>query len=67
MGVAIDSIHDIRILFQGIDLSEVSTSMTINAPATSLFALYIAYADECGIPEKFTRYRTKRYSERIYC
>ena len=49
VGVAIDSIHDIRILFQGIDLSEVSTSMTINAPATSLFALYIAYADECGL------------------
>ena len=50
VGVAIDSIHDIRALFQGIDLSKVSTSMTINAPATSLFALYIAYADECGIP-----------------
>tara|TARA_B100000945_G_scaffold228506_1_gene185124 strand:- start:8608 stop:10200 length:1593 start_codon:yes stop_codon:yes gene_type:complete len=55
VGVAIDSIHDIRILFQGIDLSEVSTSMTINAPAISLFALYIAYADECGIPRESLR------------
>ena len=50
VGVAIDSIEDIRALFDGIDLSKVSTSMTINAPATSLFALYVAYADECGIP-----------------
>ena len=55
VGVAIDSIHDIRALFQGIDLSKVSTSMTINAPATSLFALYIAYADECGIPREKLR------------
>ena len=55
VGVAIDSIHDIRTLFQGIDLSKVSTSMTINAPATSLFALYIAYADECGITRESLR------------
>ena len=55
VGVAIDSIHDIRALFNGIDLSQVSTSMTINAPATSLFALYVAYADECGIPRKALR------------
>lgn len=55
VGVAIDSIHDIRALFNGIDLSQVSTSMTINAPATSLFALYVAYADECGIPRKDLR------------
>ena len=55
VGVAIDSIHDIRVLFDGIDLSKVSTSMTINAPATSLFALYVAYADECGIPRNALR------------
>ena len=55
VGVAIDSIHDIRALFRGIDLSQVSTSMTINAPATSLFALYVAYADECGIPRESLR------------
>lgn len=50
VGVAIDSIHDMRILFEGIDLSKVSTSMTINAPATTLLALYVALADERGIP-----------------
>ena len=55
VGVAIDSIHDFRNLFEGIDLSKVSTSMTINAPATSLFALYIAYADECGISRQSLR------------
>ena len=55
VGVAIDSIHDIRSLFDGIDLSKVSTSMTINAPATSLFALYVAYADECGVPRNELR------------
>ena len=42
VGVAIDSIHDIRSLFDGIDLSKVSTSMTINAPATSLL-LYMSH------------------------
>ena len=55
VGVAIDSIHDMRDLFEGIDLSIVSTSMTINAPATSLFALYVAYADEKGVPRNQLR------------
>lgn len=50
VGVAVDSIYDMKALFNRIDLSEVSTSMTINAPATSLFALYVAYADESGVP-----------------
>ena len=50
VGVAIDSIEDMRILFDKIDLSKVSTSMTINAPATTLLALYVALADENGIP-----------------
>ena len=49
VGVAIDSIHDMRELFSGIDLSNVSTSMTINAPATTLLALYVAVSDEMGI------------------
>jgi len=49
VGVPIDSIHDMRELFAGIDLSNVSTSMTINAPATTLLALYVAIADERGI------------------
>ena len=49
VGVPIDSIHDMRELFDGIDLAAVSTSMTINASASSLLALYIAVADEQGI------------------
>lgn len=50
VGVPIDSIHDMRVLFDGINLGSVSTSMTINASATSLLALYVAIADEQGVP-----------------
>jgi methylmalonyl-CoA mutase N-terminal domain/subunit len=50
VGVAIDSIEDMRLLFNEIDLAKVSTSMTINAPASILFALYVAVADERGVP-----------------
>lgn len=49
-GVAIDSIEDMRVLFKGIDLGVVSTSMTINATGAILLALYIAVADEGGVP-----------------
>ena len=49
VGVAIDSIHDMRELFEGIDMGSISTSMTINAPATTLLALYVAVADERGV------------------
>ncbi len=49
VGVPIDSIHDMRELFSGIDMSSISTSMTINAPATTLLALYVAVAEEKGI------------------
>jgi len=49
VGVAIDSIHDMRELFDGIDMSAISTSMTINAPATTLLALYAAVAEEQGV------------------
>ena len=55
VGVAIDSIDDMRLLFDGIDLGQVSTSMTINAPASILFALYVAVADENGIPRNQLR------------
>lgn len=50
VGVAIDSIDDMRLLFKDINLGDVSTSMTINAPATTLLALYVALADEKNIP-----------------
>ncbi|MFC6236821.1 acyl-CoA mutase large subunit family protein [Longivirga aurantiaca] len=50
VGVAIDSIDDMRILFGGIPLGEVSTSMTINAPAAVLLLLYQLVAEEQGVP-----------------
>lgn len=49
-GVAIDSLKDFEILFEGIDLSRVSTSMTINLPAITLFAMYLKIADKQGVP-----------------
>ncbi len=55
VGVPIDSIDDMRKLFEDIDLGSISTSMTINAPASSLFALYVALADELGIDRKKLR------------
>ncbi len=48
-GVAVDTLADLRRLFDGIDLGEVSVSMTINAPAVILLAMYVAVADEQGI------------------
>jgi len=48
VGVAIDSIEDMRTLFQGIELEKISTSMTINSTASTLLALYIAVAKEQG-------------------
>jgi len=48
VGVAIDSIEDLGLLFSGIDLSSVSTSMTINSPAAILLAMYIGVAEEQG-------------------
>ena len=50
VGVAIDSIDDMRVLFGGIPLGEVSTSMTINAPAAVLLLLYQLVAEEQGVP-----------------
>ncbi len=50
VGVAIDSIEDMRVLFDGIPLGEVSTSMTINAPAAILLLLYQLVAEEQGVP-----------------
>ncbi|MEJ2725820.1 MAG: methylmalonyl-CoA mutase family protein [Deltaproteobacteria bacterium] len=53
VGVAIDSLKDMETLFSGIPLDRVSTSMTINAPAAILLAMYIAVAEEQGIgPEE---------------
>jgi methylmalonyl-CoA mutase N-terminal domain/subunit len=50
VGVAIDTLADMEILFDGIPLDKISTSMTINAPATVLLALYIVIAEKQGVP-----------------
>ena len=49
VGVAIDSLADMEVLFGGIPLDKVSTSMTINAPAAVLLAMYIAVAEKQGV------------------
>jgi len=49
VGVAIDSLADMEILFDQIDLGKASTSMTINAPASVLLAMYIAVAEKQGV------------------
>ena len=50
VGVAIDSVDDMRVLFDGLPLDKISTSMTINAPAATLLLLYQLVAEEQGIP-----------------
>src|SRR3954466_10186111 len=50
VGVAIDSIDDMRLLFDGLPLDQVSTSMTINAPAALLLLMYQLVAEENGVP-----------------
>jgi methylmalonyl-CoA mutase N-terminal domain/subunit len=50
VGVAIDSLDDMETLFRGIPLDKVSTSMTINATASILLALYLAVAEKQGVP-----------------
>jgi methylmalonyl-CoA mutase N-terminal domain/subunit len=49
-GVAVDSLQDMEQLFAGIPLDEVSTSMTINAPAAMLLAFYICVGEQQGVP-----------------
>lgn len=49
VGVAIDSLADMELLFDKIDLGKVSTSMTINAPASVLLAMYIAVGEKQGV------------------
>jgi methylmalonyl-CoA mutase N-terminal domain/subunit len=49
-GVAIDTLRDMEDLFDGIDLGATTTSMTINAPAAVIFAMFIANAEERGVP-----------------
>jgi methylmalonyl-CoA mutase N-terminal domain/subunit len=55
VGVAIDSIEDMRALLEGLPLGTISTSMTINATAAILLCLYVAVADEQGVPRASLR------------
>ncbi len=55
VGVSISSLDDMRVLFSGIPLDRISTSMTINAPAAILLAMYIAVAREQGVDPKRLR------------
>ncbi|MFC6862322.1 methylmalonyl-CoA mutase [Halomicroarcula sp. GCM10025817] len=54
-GVAIDSLADMETVFEGIPLDDVSTSMTINAPAAVLLAMYIAVGDQQGVDREELR------------
>jgi methylmalonyl-CoA mutase, N-terminal domain len=51
-GVAIDTLKDMEILFEGIPLDKVTTSMTINPPASILLAMYIVVAEKQGVSKK---------------
>ncbi|MCU0694390.1 MAG: methylmalonyl-CoA mutase family protein [Polyangiaceae bacterium] len=55
VGVAIDSLDDMRTLLSGLPLDKISTSMTINATAAILLCLYIAVAEENGVPRSVLR------------
>ena len=63
-GVPISHIGDMRALFKDIPLASMNTSMTINAPAAWLLALYIAVADEQGAPRAELRARRRTTSSR---
>ncbi|MEO0079992.1 MAG: methylmalonyl-CoA mutase family protein [candidate division WOR-3 bacterium] len=54
-GVAISSLADMEVLFDGIPLGEISTSMTINGPAAVIWAFYIAAAEKQGVPSEKLR------------
>lgn len=54
-GVAVSSLEDMETLFNGIPLGEVTTSMTINAPAIVILAMYLAVAEQQGVPKEKVR------------
>jgi methylmalonyl-CoA mutase N-terminal domain/subunit len=49
-GVAVDTLRDVELLFEGIDIGEVTTSFTINPSAPVVYAMYVALADQQGVP-----------------
>ena len=54
-GVAVDTVDDMRMLFSGIDLGEVSVSMTINSPAAVVLAMYVVVGDKTGVDRQIGR------------
>jgi methylmalonyl-CoA mutase N-terminal domain/subunit len=54
-GVAVDTLRDMEVLFEGIDVGEVSTSFTINPSAPIIYAMYVALADQQGVPREGIR------------
>ncbi|WP_336364339.1 acyl-CoA mutase large subunit family protein [Halalkalicoccus salilacus] len=54
-GVAVDTLRDMEVLFDGIDVGEVSTSFTINPSAAVIYAMYVAIADQQGVPREEVR------------
>ena len=67
IGVAIDSIADMELLFDGIPLDKVSTSMTINAPAALLLLLYELVAEEQGVAgREAPRHRPERHPQGVH-
>lgn len=59
VGVAVDTLADMETIFKDIPLDQISTSMTINAPATILLAMYIALAEKQGVPSQKLRGTTQ--------
>jgi methylmalonyl-CoA mutase N-terminal domain/subunit len=51
-GVAVSSLADMEILFEGLPLDKITTSMTINSPAAVIWAMYIVNAEKCGFPKE---------------
>ena len=67
VGVAIDSLDDMRRLLAGLPLDSISTSMTINATAATLLALYIAVAEEQGVPAATAaRHHPERHPQGVH-
>ena len=68
VGVAVDTLADMETIFQGIPLDKVSTSMTINATAPILLAMYIAVGEKQGVSqESVDGNHPKRHSQGIHC
>ena len=51
-GVAVDTLRDMEVLFDGIDIADVTTSFTINPSAPVIYAMYVALADQRGVPRE---------------